>query len=403
LRVTIGYIYRFKEQSIDESVPYLEKALQLNDEYKLLSKHETAKIMIVLGESHILLNQNNRAEKILKESSRLLGLAPSQVTDHANNLRLLGIIHMRRNKFDAANACFDEAINELERNNCSEIFSLVTKARTYAAKSINYVNQYINKDGMNEAIDLMKTAIRILEEKTNLASFEQNIIKREIADFKITLSGMENGVMHYDIALKLAEETENLLRQLPDEDNSSYCSFGKIYTEKGHAYLRKNQLKKAKEMFKEARKVCDKAQINEYVWRTRMQQPETLIRLGELNEAYENCEFIFNEKDRDRNIGADLFYNTSYYNAAVIKHRQGYVTQSLEHFEKFFVLMQEFCKDFLDEKSYQKMENERTFETKLSELEIKKYYENALKVFSAVCKKGSEFITDYIEQNLADQ
>jgi DNA-binding CsgD family transcriptional regulator/tetratricopeptide (TPR) repeat protein len=406
LLVTIGYIYRFKEQTIDESIPYLEKALRLNNEYKLLSKHEAASVMIVLGELRILLNHNDKAEEILNESCRELKSSSSnsaQITDHANNLRLLGILRMRRNKFDAANACFDDAINELERNNCSEVFSLVTKARTYAAKSTNYVNQYINKDGMSDAIDLIKTAINILEEKSkeNLASFEHDMIMREIVDFKTTLSGMENAVMHHDVALKLAEEAENLLHQLPDEDNRSYCSFGKICTEKGHAYLRMNQLKKAKEMFEQARKVCDKAHVNEYVWRTRMQQTETLVRLGELDEAYENCVFMFNEKDRDRNIGTDLFYNTSYYHAAIIKHRQGDVAQSLKYFEKFFALMLEFCKDFIDKESYEKMVNRKIFETNLSELEIKKYYENALKIFSAVCKKGSGFITDYVEQNLA--
>jgi DNA-binding CsgD family transcriptional regulator/tetratricopeptide (TPR) repeat protein len=404
LLITIGYIYRFKEQIIDKSISYLEKALQLNDEHKLLNKHEAASVMIVLGESHILLNHNNEAEKILNESCRKLESKPPQITDHANNLRLLGILHMRCNKFDAANTCFDAAINELERNNCNEVFSLVTKARIYEAKSTNYINQYINKDGMNDAMDLLKTALNILEEKNreNLASFERDMIMREIADIKITLSSIENAMMHYDVALKLAEETENLLRQLPDEDNRSYCCFGKVCTEKGHAYLRMNELKKAKQMFEQARKVCDKAQINEYVWRTRMQQTETLIRLEELDEAYENCLFMFNEKDRDRNIGADLFYNTSYYHAAVIKHRQGNISESLEHFKKFFVLMEEFCKEFLDRKSYEKMVNEKTFETNLSELEIKKCYANALKILSAVCRKGSGFITDYIEQNLAD-
>jgi tetratricopeptide (TPR) repeat protein len=145
LLVTIGYIYRFKEQTVDESISYLEKALQLNDEHKILSKCEAAKVMIVLGESCVLLNLNDKAEEILKKSCRDLESDPTQITDHANNLRLLGILHMRHNKFDAANACFDDAINELERNNCNAVFSLVTKARTYAAKSTNYVNQYINK------------------------------------------------------------------------------------------------------------------------------------------------------------------------------------------------------------------------------------------------------------------
>jgi tetratricopeptide (TPR) repeat protein len=404
LLITIGSIYRRKEQAIDESVYYFEKALALNEEYKLLNKYETAKIMFALGESCVLLNCNDKAEEFLRKSQHEFSSDPTQITNYAHNLRLRGILHMRRNEFDEANNCFDEAIKRLEEDNSSDVFSSIAKAQIYSAKSLNYVNRYINKEEMNEAIDLMKTAINILEEKNKatLSSFECDAITREIADFKTTLSGIENGVMHHDIALRLAEETENLLRQLPDEDNCSYCSLGKICTEKGHAYLRMNQLKKAKEMFEQARKVCDKAQVNEYVWRTRMQQTETLIRLGELDEAYENCVFMFNQKDRDRNIGADLFYNTSYYHAAVIKHRRGDVAQSLQFFEKFFVLMREFCKDFLAKEKYEKMVDEKTFETNLSELEIKKYYANALKIFSAICKKGSGFITDYIEQNLAE-
>jgi tetratricopeptide (TPR) repeat protein len=369
LLVLIGNIYRYKEQAIDESVYYFEKALQLNDKHKLLSKYETAKLTFALGESCVLLNRNNEAEKFLRKSLHEFNTDQAQITDYANNLRLLGILHMRRNEFDAANARFDEASKKLEENNSSDVFFSIAKARIYAAKSINYVNRYINKEEMDEAMNLMKSAINILEEKNaaNISSFERNAIIREIADFKTTLSGMENAVMHHDIALKLAEETENLLHQLPDEDNCYFCSLGKICTEKGHAYLRMNQLEKAKEMFEQARKVCDKAQVNEYVWRTRMQQTETLIRLSELDEAYENCVFMFNQKERDRNIGADLFYNTSYYHAAVIKHHQGNVVQSLQYFEKFIAAMREFCKDFLDKEKYEKMVDEKIFETDLSE------------------------------------
>jgi tetratricopeptide (TPR) repeat protein len=352
----------------------------------------------------VLLNRNDEAEKFLQKSLDEFSFDEASIMDYANNLRLCGVLHMRRDKFVEANACFDKVIDKLEKHDSDDVFFFLAKARIYAAKSLNYVNRYINKEEMSKAIDLMKTAIDILEKKSesNLSSFEQNTIVREIADLSTTLSGMENGVMHHDVALKLSEKAEDLLRQLPDEDNCSYCSLGKIFTEKGHAYLRMNQLKKAKDMFEQARKICDKAQINEYVWRTRMQQAETLIRLGELDEAYENCVFIFNQKDRDRNFGADLFYNTSYYHAAVIKHRQGDVAQSLQYFKKFFASMREFCKDFLSKEDYENMLNEKTFETDLGELEIKKYYENALKVFSAVCKKGSGFISDYIEQNLTE-
>jgi tetratricopeptide (TPR) repeat protein len=307
---------------------------------------------------------------------------------------------MRFNDFDGANRNFDEAAALVGGQ--TSVGAKISVARVCAAKSLNYVNRHINKEGMTEAINLMKKAIGILEDNANPSAFEKNALLRELADCKITLSGMENGEMRHEVALGLARETEELLKQLPDEDNASYCSFGKVCTEKGHAYLRMNELEKAAEMFARARKVCDKAQVNEYVWRTRMQQTETLVRLGKLEEAYENCEYMFNLIERDRNIGADLFYNTCYYHAAVIKHRLGNIFEALEHFKKFFLLMKEFCKEFLESEAYAKLLNENVFETVSDESQIKKCYANALKIFSAVCKKGSGFITDYIERNLSD-
>jgi hypothetical protein len=86
---------------------------------------------------------------------------------------------MRRNEFDAANTCFDEASKKLEEHNSSDVFFSIAKARIYAAKSMNYINRYINKEEMNEAMDLMKIAINILEEKNkpNISPFERNAIK----------------------------------------------------------------------------------------------------------------------------------------------------------------------------------------------------------------------------------
>jgi tetratricopeptide (TPR) repeat protein len=400
LLITIGNIYKHKEQAIDESVDCFVRALELNDKLKILRDGELAKTTLALGEALVFLNRNREAEKYLNDCAGFLKNNEDHVIDYADNLRFLGILSMRFNDFDGANRYFDEAVGLAGGQTGVE--AKISAARACTAKSLNYVNRHINKEGMTEAINLMKKAVNILEDNANPSAFEKNALLRELADCKITLSGMENAEMRHGVALELARETEELLKQLPDEDNASYCSFGKVCTEKGHAYLRMNELEKASEMFAQARKVCDKAQVNEYVWRTRMQQTETLVRLGKLDEAYGNCLYMFNLVERDRNIGADLFYNTCYYHAAVIEHRRGNIPEALEHFKKFSVLMKEFCKEFMEPEAYAKLLNENVFETASDESQIKKRYADALKIFSAICKKGSGFITDYVERNLSD-
>jgi DNA-binding CsgD family transcriptional regulator/tetratricopeptide (TPR) repeat protein len=402
LFVTAGNIYRYKEQSVEESIDYFEEVLKLNRKYRYLNDYETAKIMLTAGDSCVLLGRNDSGEHYLIKSLAVLRTNRAYITDWADNLRLLGIIFTRRGKFDKANAYFDDAIKHMEACDRSDIAFKLAEARIYAAKSLNYLTHCINKKEMSDAVIFIKKAIDVLRtyrSKETIPLFEEYVIIREIAGLKIRLSGLENGIMNHDIALCLAEETEELLKKLPDEDNSSFCSYGMIFMEKAHAYLRMNDLQKAKEMFSKAIEICDKAPVDDYVWRVKMQQTETLIRLGCLEEAYKNCVYMFNIQNRKRNIAGDLFYNTYYYNAAVIQYRQGNIPKAVEHFRDFAVNMKEFCKSSLKKEDYDKLECANVFATTIQESEIKKYFANALKIFTAVCQKDSGFVRDYVEKN----
>ncbi|MDR3245811.1 MAG: LuxR C-terminal-related transcriptional regulator [Prevotellaceae bacterium] len=405
LLVTIGNIFRYKEQSIEESINYFEEALRCNTQYRYLNKYEIAKIMLTAGESCVLLGRNDLGERYLKKGLADFASNKMYIANWADSLRLLGIIYTRRGEFDKANDCFDNAMKHIANSDRNDIILKFAMARIYSAKSLNYLTHCINKEGMNDAVDLIKKAINILEECRNtgtVSSFEESALIREIAGMKIRLSGLENGIMNHDVALQLTEETEELLKKLPDEDNSSFCSYGMIFMEKAHAYLRMNELQKAKEMFSRAREICDKAPIDDYIWRIRMQQTETLVRLGELEEAYKNCTYMFSIPNRERNIAGDLFYNTCYYNAAVIQYRLGNKAKAAEHFYDFIANMKKFCKEFLKKEEYEKLIHENVFEVAADKSDIKKYFSSALKIFTAVCKKGSGFITDYVEKNFLD-
>ncbi|MDR2408279.1 MAG: hypothetical protein LBE13_09245 [Bacteroidales bacterium] len=68
-----------------------------------------------------------------------------------------------------------------------------------------------------------------------------------------------------------------------------FCSLGLMLMERGHAMLRLNDLESAKKILRKAHELFDKTMIGDHIFRVRMQEAETLIRLGYYDDAYKNC------------------------------------------------------------------------------------------------------------------
>ena len=136
----------------------------------------------------------------------------------------------------------------------------------------------------------MKEAIKIMEKAIEAVS--QDLGKEEAikitATAKIRIAGVFNSLQEYKKALLLVNEAEELLNKLSSKDNNYYCSLGLILMEQGHAILRLNNLRKAREILDKAHKIADKTMIGDHVYRVRMQEAEVLIRLGEYEKAYNN-------------------------------------------------------------------------------------------------------------------
>ncbi|MDR0581255.1 MAG: alpha/beta hydrolase [Holosporaceae bacterium] len=63
----------------------------------------------------------------------------------------------------------------------------------------------------------------------------------------------------------------------------------------------------------------------------------------------------------------------------------------MKHFRDFFVCMKSFCQCSLEKQIYKSLLNENVFDFIFNENSLKKCFENSLKIFRAVCMKGSEF------------
>lgn len=410
LLVTIGNLYKSKEHSTLDSVAYFDKALLINKNAKYLNKAEVFRIFLAAGEACVIGSQNDKAMDYLNKSFASENYDKKHLKDFVENYNLIGIVHMRKNNLGEANKYFDLAIEILKDAPDSAEVRLV-KAVSCANKGFTCYLYNINKPQMNDAARMLHDAICIVEK--NLPSSANQLIglkgelltRRSIQtliNIKCRLGGIYNSLKEYRKALDLENEAEELLKLCSEEDNNTFCNIGLINLEKGHANLRLNNLEAARKYFAKAKNIFDKAQIGDQWMRLRMQETEVLVRLNKLEAAYKNCEDVFALKTRDKNDYNDLFFNTCHYNAGVIKYKQKDLQKSLKHFRDFAVGMKSFCKRFLAKDKYNDLEKEGAFDVISSEIEIARCFENGLKIFSIVCMKGSEFISDYVKKNYQD-
>jgi tetratricopeptide (TPR) repeat protein len=264
--------------------------------------------------------------------------------------------------------------------------------------AFNYSMNGINRADAPKAVEIMKKAVEIL----STAKIDQNSrfyqkIRGIVAIHTSRLAGIYNALGKYDLALETASDAEKIVKESPTDSNIIYAN-GIIARERGLAHLRLNKLQEAYDYFMEAKRIFSRASIGAYLFRLKMHEAESLIRLNRLEEAWAACESMFSTKDRERNNYCDLFFNTCYYHAAVIKYRQKNVGAAKEYFAKFFASMLVLCKNILPKEKFDKLVRQNAFEE--NPRDIKTCFENSLKVFEAIYWKDYEFTKYYVEENL---
>ena len=135
----------------------------------------------------------------------------------------------------------------------------------------------------------------------------------------------------------------------------------------------------------------------DYLFKIKMHEAECLVRLNRLDEAFAACKDMFSTKERERNNYSDLFFNTCYYHAAIIKYRQGDFKAAKEYFEKFFRSMRIFCKEIASKEDYEGLEKQNVFDESAS---MENFFKSSLKIFELIYWKDYEFTKYYIEENL---
>lgn len=391
LLVMISDIFRNQSGRMNEALGYLEKIMVINQKKEGLNKDFLAKVMMKMGEIYTVMNKNDQADDYLSKSLKYL----SDTMEKIRNYRLLGIIRMRQHMFESANEYFILGLNLLKNIQASNVKKKLAEADLYEDMAFNYFMEGINRENTKAAIPLMNKAIKVLDDQSLQGVYE--VLSRKVVH-KMKLAGIYNALGEYQKSLEIAKETEGLIKNSGFESTDTFYAKGIIARERGIAYLRQNNPSKALDYFKEARRIFTKLMKGDYLYKLKTDEAECLVRLNELDKAMDICESMFAEEGRERNNYTDLFLNSSYYHAAVIKYKKKEYKASREYFRKFFRLMNGFCKAVLKNDVYLALKKQDIFNENADNMI--RYFENSLKIFEAIYWKNYEFTKYYVEENL---
>lgn len=389
LLVLIGDIHRQKTHKMLDSLKYFKKALEINSQWNCLNNQEVASIKLKIGEVCTIINENTQADMYLNDSLKFFTEASMK---KVRNYRLLGIVRMRQHKFEESNKYFISALETLKNAEGDELKKKLSESNIYEDMSFNYFMDGINRENARKAVPLMEKAIEVLED-LKFSTVEEVISRKAV--HKIKLAGIHNALAHYQKALEIAQETENLLKKSEFDNSDTFYVQGLIARERGLAHLRLNKVAQAYDYFERAREILTKLMKGDYLFKIKMHEAECLVRLDRLDEAFIVCEDMFATRDRERNNYANLFFNTCYYHAAIIKYRQKNFKSAKKYFQKFFESMKVFCREIASKEEYYKLEQENVFDKEAS---MKKFFKNSLKIFEVIYWKNYEFTKYYVEK-----
>jgi len=320
------------------------------------------------------------------------------------NLMNIGDCYHLKNDFKRSFAYLNRALSAIGTSKSE--WEKDIKATIYERISFLYNETYIHKRPF--ALEYAHKALETLNPHKEL--FHKNKRKNHstvswyLAKNRITLGNMYTQIGDYRKAKTEGYDEaqyiiDNLLIDYPQGLLKS-----RLYIGKGEICLREGQLNKAITLLTESINIIDEEESAFKSMKAKILKIEALIRLRKMDEAYEDCIKVFKLENKLKTNHFKLQHATCLYHGAFIQYKQDHLKKSAEHFSKFFKEIQSFCKNFLNKKDYEMLENKNAFtifryDPKCSKDNLARYLKNSIDVFSAIYQSSHPFVADYIIPN----
>ena len=312
----------------------------------------------------------------------------------------MGAAYRSVGMFDKALSCLKLALenalslpieNSKMRNDIAEI---------YVQLGDLYRSYYINRGEFLKAEDYYMKSLSVMDSQYTLhTNCETARLKWKYGQYLVLHKSDYNKAQRY---------IEDAITGSKKCSNSTFL-LGRIQGTLGELYLRKGLIKEAQVELEESLKLIDQTVGKSAVYFYKILMSEVKLRLSDFHGGYEDACFVQeNINNVEKNPWHNLRYLTSFYHAAFAKYKLEDYSKSLEHFDDFMKLIDDFCKSFLETEEYEKLVKQEVFKIlEASDQDakntIKTYLHNSLIIFTAIYYPEHTFVKDYIAKNYEDE
>ncbi len=281
-------------------------------------------------------------------------------------------------------------------------FSLLDfESEIYASLGWLYSTTFIALEKAQPAFGYLKKALKLINaEKSVIGQPKNKVISSSIARIRLDIGDTYCRAGLYDQAESEGfKEAEYIIDHRLDDCPHKLL---KVYIQVGMSeiYLRRGQLNQAKFTIEKTLRAAEKiaGENNAIDFSLLIFLIETNIRLGELEEAYRNCQKVFTMNIMSKTNYTSILYLTTFYFAAVIKLKQNDYSKASKHFEEFFKLMDTFCRNFFDPQDYNSLKAKGVFEfyPSVSLEKSRKYLEHAEELYAKIHGKQHPFVKGFV-------
>jgi len=371
-----------------------------------LSLETHAEILKNLGSTYLIANYLQEGLTYVQESMNLCTKHSCSPFVKGDIARMIGVFFRKTNNFIEAKKYLMQAIDEVSEAKLLSETEKELKAEIYTELRTLYLLKYLNKKGIQSAEEYAIKALELFS-KFKPLYHQTKSLPRNIpcvaARYRWKLG--EVYLLHhedYDAAYNQIQEAEYIMNNRCPEDMHLQS---RILGLQGEILLGRDNYITAEKKLTESINILSGAFGSGAVWMGNITRAEAKIRLGKFSEGYDDCLHVFNLKHREISCFFYLKYLIAHYHAAFAKYKLSDYQKSFEHFTDFIKNAEIFCKDFLDNKDYVKLQetgvfNIISYQEKTAQDNIKIFLERSLAIFTAIYNDQHPFVKGYIAKNI---
>lgn len=401
----LGHSYYHGARNFIKERNYFQKVVEIQEKTPYLSDYEYAsmlKLMIYVSNE---LRFADEAFSYGRQGLKLCEKIPQSDLLTVGILKAMGFVYyLNKNDYEKAKSYFEQALQYTK--SLSKDTKRETEANIYSYLGLLNCFTYMNGEKLIEGVNYAHKSLSMLnaEKPFHLKQKSQEKLSFRVVEHKVNLGEIYCLLGEYEKAYELYLKDAAFI--LDNKYDPYVHAMSKILlnVNMGQYYLRTNQLKKAKEQLTDSLK--ETAELihanNGFILRLVVFRAETLIRLDDLNTAYEDCLTAFKEEKAEMTNYSKALMLMAYYHAAFIQYKKGNFSKSWEYFNLFFKKCNNLYQTILEDQKYRVLEEKKAFTINLKEMNqksLKECFEKSALLFSALYNDTHPFITDYVLKN----